>query len=166
MAYRNKTYVGLDYDEDKRWYNAMRMWKANDNIEFDFHNAHELNTIRSWSTEDAKKQALRQRMLNAKLFVLLVGGKTRFQQTYVRWEIDQALKMDLPIIAVNLNGTRRLDSVRCPLILRSEIALHIPFNQSVMTHAMDKWPGEYASRKQLPKDWYFYEEPFYSSRGL
>jgi len=55
MAYRNKTYVAFDADSDIKHYNTMKMWKANDNIDFDFHNAHELNNLRQNSTEDTIK---------------------------------------------------------------------------------------------------------------
>src|SRR2546430_2633054 len=104
MPYRNKTYVCLDYDNDKEWYQLMRAWTQNDNIDFNFHNAHELTTIWPSSDEDAIKRSLRERLNNSKLFMLLIGGNTRYCQTYVRWEIEIALKLGLPIVAVNIDG--------------------------------------------------------------
>jgi hypothetical protein len=106
MAYRSKIYTAFDADSDIHYYRLMQAWKQNDNTEFDFNNAHDLNDIRPWSSEDSIKTALRERIKNSKVFVLLVGEKTKFQNTYVRWEIEQAIKQGLPIIAININGKR------------------------------------------------------------
>ena len=46
MAYRNKTYVAFDGDRDIRYYHLMKAWKTNDNIDFDFHDVHDLNYTR------------------------------------------------------------------------------------------------------------------------
>ena len=45
MAYRNKIYVSMDADNDIKYYYLMKAWKQNDNSSFDFHDAHDLNTI-------------------------------------------------------------------------------------------------------------------------
>ena len=47
-----------------------------------------------------------KRLKNTKIFVLLVGEKTKYLYKYVKWEIEQALSLNLPIIVVNLNGKR------------------------------------------------------------
>ena len=39
MSYRNKTYVIFD-GNDIRYYRLMQAWKENDNIDFDFNDAH------------------------------------------------------------------------------------------------------------------------------
>jgi hypothetical protein len=44
MAYRNKTYVTFDGDSDIRYYNLMKAWRQNDNTDFNFYDAHDLNT--------------------------------------------------------------------------------------------------------------------------
>lgn len=167
MPYRNKTYVGLDFDTDKSYYRLMQAWKQNDDNDFNFHNAHDITDIREWSSEEAKKRSLRERMQNSKLFMLLVGEKTRNCITYVRWEIDQALKMGLPIIAVNLNKMRGMDDNLCPAILRPELAIHIPFNRSIMTYAMDNWPARHAVHDQASDTGaYSYKESVYTNLGL
>ncbi len=78
MAYRNKTYVAFDADSDIRYYRLMTAWKQNDNTNFDFYNAHDLNNIWYQSNEDTIKRRLRERLTNTKVFVLLVGEKTKF----------------------------------------------------------------------------------------
>ena len=70
MAYRNKTYICFDGDTDMRWYRMMEAWKDNDNIDFNFANAHDLNTARDSSKEESIKKQLRERFVNSKKFIV------------------------------------------------------------------------------------------------
>lgn len=167
MAYRNKTYIAFDADSDIHYYRLMQAWKQNDNSDFNFANAHDVNDIRSWSSEESKKIALRERMANSKILILLVGEKTKFQNTYVRWEIEQAMKMGLPIIGVNLNGKRSMDSDRCPLILRDKLAVHVSYNPAIIQYALEHWPSSDAAYKSQGKTGpYYYVDSVYQTLGL
>src|SRR5215472_12862811 len=110
MTYRNRTYIAFDGDNDMRYYRTMQMWKANDNIDFNFYDAHDLNSARDSSQEESIKRQLRERMQNAKQFILLAGEKTRYLTKFVMWEVEYARKLDLPIIVANLNGTKEYDA--------------------------------------------------------
>ena len=59
MSYKNKTYVVFDGDEDQWAYRFMRGWKANDRIDFDFNDAHDLG---SELTERASEQTIKRRL--------------------------------------------------------------------------------------------------------
>src|SRR6266436_2103965 len=128
MPYRNKTFVSFDGDTDIRYYRLMQAWKQNDGIEFNFYNAHDLNTARDSSQEESIKQQLAERMRNSKNFILLVGERPRYLTKFVRWEIEQAISRDMAFIVVNLNGRRSMDAERCPLLAQQALAVHIPFN--------------------------------------
>lgn len=146
MAYRNKTYVAFDGDTDMWAYGYMRGWKQSDNTNFDFDDAHELKQARDSSTEETIKRSLRYRMNNSKVFVLLVGTHTKNLYRFVRWEIEQAISLGLPIIVVNLNGKRTYDSVLCPPILDNELAVHISYNAKILQYALENWPADYVTR--------------------
>ncbi|MGQ4669244.1 TIR domain-containing protein [Bacillus toyonensis] len=81
MAYRNKTYICFDADEDMIYYQLMRAWKAKDGKEFQFHNAHDLfpmqNRKLDINDEIYIKGKLRERLLNTKCFIILVGQKNK-----------------------------------------------------------------------------------------
>lgn len=148
MAYRNKTYVCFDADSDMRYYNLMKAWKENDNIAFDFYNAHDLNNLRNSSSEETIKRKLRKRLQNTKMFVVLVGERTRYLYKFVRWEIEYVIEKDIPIIAVNLNGEKKCDNNLCPPILRDELAIHIPFKQKIIDYALNYWGEEHKRHKK------------------
>jgi hypothetical protein len=139
MAYRNKTYICFDGDTDMHWYRLMVAWKDNDDIDFNFHNAHDLNTARDSSQEESIKKQLRERFANSKQLIVLIGEKTKLLTKFVKWEMEVALRLDLPIIGVNLNKSRYKDD-RCPPAIRDELAVYVPFGQKIVAHAMDSWP--------------------------
>lgn len=162
MAYRNKTYVCFDGDTDMRYYRLMCAWKQNDNIPFNFYNAHELNFAKDSSLESSIKNQLKDRLKNSKVFVILVGEKTRYLYKFVRWEIEEALSLNLPIICVNLNGLKKMDPQRCPPIVRNELAIHTNFNAKIIQYALENWPASFERLKiENKKGPYYYKEETY-----
>jgi len=167
MPYRNKTYIAFDGDTDIHYYWLMRAWKQNDRTTFNFHDAHDFNTARDSSQEASIKAQLGLRMRNSKAFVLLIGSNTRYLYKFVRWEIQQAVSRNLPIVAVNLNGGRQMDDERCPPVLQGELAMHISFNSSILQYALENWTVQHVSLKQEGKKGpYYYNQNVYQQLGL
>ena len=167
MNYRNKVYVAFDADEDMAYYNLLRARKENENIDFDFYNAHDLNNITIRANEETIKSKLRERMKNSKLFILLVWKKTKFLYKYVRWEIEEAIRREIPFIVVNLNGKRSLDTTNCPALARDNLAIHISFNAKIMQYALENWPSSFLEKhKSGDNGSYFYKDNIYKSLGL
>jgi hypothetical protein len=169
MAYRNKTYIAFDGDIDIRYYNLMKAWKQNDNTNFNFYDAHDLNTALDTSSEETIKRRLRERMENSKVFVLLVGNNTKnLRKPYVRYEIDHAINYyKIPIIVVNLNGLKKCDSNLCPPAARDALSIHIPFGQKILQYALENWTSEhYTHIDKGEHGAYYYKDIIYTSLGL
>lgn len=163
MAYRNKTYVCFDGDEDMHYYRLMTAWTENDKFEFSFHNAHDLNTARDNSQEESIKRQLRERFSNSKLLIVLIGEKTKNLRKFVQWEMEVALRLKLPIIAANLNGSRKQDD-RCPPAIKDELVVFTDFCPKILHYAMKYWPDEYARlAKQGTTGARFYGDSVYAS---
>jgi len=143
VAYRNKTYVIFDADNDIKSYRLMQAWKAHEHIDFDFYDAHELNNLWQGSTEETIKRKLRERMNNAKQVIVLVGQSTKNLYKFVRWEIELALDMDLPIVVVNLNQKRVVDEALCPANLRNQPSLHVSFQPKIIQFALDNFVARF-----------------------
>jgi hypothetical protein len=166
MAYKNKTYVCFDADNDIKYYNLMKAWKENENIAFNFHNAHEINNLRDGSSEEQIKKKLRERLVNTKVLVILIGEQTKNLYKYVRWEIEYAIEKDIPIIAVNLNKKKRQDDL-CPPILKDKLAIYVPFGQKIIDYALNKWPSSHTSHKSNGDTGaYYYKKEVYERLGL
>ena len=167
MAYRNKIYVCFDGDNDMHYYRLMQAWHQNDRTPFSFYNAHDLNSARDTSQVESIKRQLRIRLNNSKVMVLLIGERTRYLTKFVRWEMEQALQLSMPIIAVNLNGLRWRDDDRCPPVIRVELVMHISFNPAIMQLALEEWPGVYQALMREGRTGPFYYFPeVYRHLGL
>ena len=97
----------------------------------------------------------------------MVGSQTRFHYKFVRWEIEQALKRELPIIVINLNGSRSIDKENCPSILRDELTLHVSFNSKIIEKALTEWETlHHKYKKQGKTGDHYYDSSVYQSLGL
>lgn len=137
MAYRNKIYIAFDGDNDIRYYDMMLAWKAQ-NDDFNFSNAHDLHTASDSSKEESIKASLRDRFANSKMFILIIGEHTKYLTKFVKWEIETALRLKLPIVAVNINKSKTPDEL-CPPVLRDKLAIFVPFERKVVKLAINTW---------------------------
>jgi hypothetical protein len=125
----------------------MRGWNSQEHMDFNFYDAHDLRPLTDRATDDTVRRRLRERLGNTKQAVVLIGESTRHLYKFVRWELEMCLQLDVPMIAVNLNGKRRMDPEHCPPILRGAYVVHVPFKMAIIRYALDYFPTEYARRK-------------------
>lgn len=166
MGYRNKTYVIFDGDEDMWAYGFMRGWNSNEYMEFNFYNAHDLRPIAGTADEKEVKKVLRHRLENTKQAIVIVGEKTKNLYRFVRWEIEMCLEMDIPIVVVNLNGKRDMDSELCPPILRDACAIHVPFKAKAIQYVLDVFCDNFAWHKKQGWSAVVLKPDVYTSLGL
>ncbi len=55
VSYRNKTYVIFDADNDRWAYAFMKGWKSNANMDFNFHDAHDIGPITDRASDETIK---------------------------------------------------------------------------------------------------------------
>jgi hypothetical protein len=135
--------VIFDGDNDMWAYAYMKGWKSNENMEFNFYDAHDIRPLTDRASDETVKARLRERFANAKQVVVLVGDNTKNLYKFVRWEIEIAVRLNVPMIVVNLNNMREMDPTRCPAILRDALAVHVPFRVRILQYALDNFPDEY-----------------------
>lgn len=158
--YIHKWYV---LDSDRISYFLMKAWKENENIDFDFYNAHDINNLRQDSSEETIKKKLRERLNNSKIFVVLIWKNTKNLYKYVRWEMEIALDLDLSIVCVNLNWKRQIDNDLCPTILKDKLTLHVSFSPKIIKKALNDWWDVYTKYKREDKiNQYHYTDVVYS----
>ncbi|MDW2981270.1 MULTISPECIES: TIR domain-containing protein [Rhodanobacter] len=109
MTYRNGSYVAFHAGgttdptaSDIKYYNTMKMWSANKNIEFTLINSHEKTAaVRDSSTKETLRRSLVARLNNSKHMVLVLTTTTKNDTDWVPFEIAHAVDVcQMPIIAV------------------------------------------------------------------
>ena len=148
MAYRNKTFVSFA-SEDIHCYRLMTAWKANENIDFNFYDAHGFYTALDTSQPETIRRRIRERLANTKQVILLVGDKTRAKaadaNSFIYYEMYVIKQLDLPIVIVNLNKSRMAESARIPAQILDVYTISVSFQPTIIKYALDSFPATFAS---------------------
>ena len=152
-----RTFVGFS-STDIRSYWLMLAWKKNEHIDFDFADCQLDKEIRS--TDEAYiKSLVRKRLQLAGTYAMLIGEDTRSKHKYVRWEADVAVEKGCRIIGINLDGSRRVNKVKCPPIIRDIGAIFVPFSPKIVAYAIQHY------KMHNDNDNYHYKPEIYSKLG-
>lgn len=169
MSYRNKTYVAFA-SEDIRSYRLMEAWRENTKIDFTFFDAHDLYISRDSSKPATIKNNLRQRMNNAKQFVLLGSDDAKEKggdgESFLAYEVETMASLNLPIVVANLDGDREIDRdfIPDPLLDIDYYTESVSFQAAIIKYALDHYAVNYAgSSKSGP---HYYKPHVYESLGL
>lgn len=167
MSFKDKTYIIFDGDNDQWAYRYMKGWKVNEKVDFDFEDAHDILPM-TYRAQDEQyvKSRLKERFKQACQVIVLIGDATKNLYKYVRWELEVALELGLPIIAVNLNNLRSQDSDKVPPLIRDKYVVHVPFKLKIIKYALEQFPNEFKNRKQNEQGARIYNDPVYQSLGL
>ena len=169
MSYRNKTYVAFA-SEDISSYRLMEAWRENKNIDFDFFDAHDLYVSRDTSSPETIKSNLRERMKNAKQFVLLGSASAKKKggdgASFLAYEVDVMVKLGLPIVVVNLDSDRNVDRnfIPKPLLDAEYYTMSVSFQPKIIKYALDNYAVGFAASTNTGC-WY-YKPSVYESLGL
>jgi hypothetical protein len=169
MAYRNKTFVSFA-SEDLSHYRLMTAWRASKHIDFDFHDAHDLNTARDTSSADTIRRRLRERLANTKQVVMLVGDETRAVASrptrFFYYEVEVIDRLELPVVFANLNGSRRTQTSKMPRRLERAYTLSVSFQPKIIKEALDDWVERYPTERRTQSGPHSYKSRVYERLGL
>lgn len=169
MSYRNKTYVAFA-SEDIHYYRLMTAWKASDNIDFDFTNAHDIYEARDTSTPETIKRRLRERLNNTKQVILLGSADARRKggngTSFLAYEVNAIISLGLPVVIANLDSARGHVSgnVPTPFADADYYTMSVSFGPKIIKHALDDYAANFAGSSNTGP--YRYKESVYESLGL
>jgi hypothetical protein len=169
MSYRNKTYVAFA-SEDMHCYRLMKAWRENDNIEFDFFDAHDLYISRDSSKDETIKKNLTERMKNAKQFVLLGSPTARSKggdgKSFLAHEVENMIKLKLPIVIANIDGSRDVEYANIPQPLTSAdyYSESVSFQPKIIKYALDYYAPNFSGSDKTGA--HHYKAKVYSDLGL
>lgn len=172
MAYRNKTYVAFA-SEDIHCYRLMEAWRDNENIDFNFFDAHDINTALDTSQPETIRRRLRERLANTKQAVVLISETTKPKaarsSSFLYYEIEVIYKLGLPVVFANLNGERKVQTNRLPAKLLEPYTISVSFQPAIIKYALDDYVPEFNDNLKAidPKSGpYHYKKRVYTDLGL
>jgi hypothetical protein len=169
MSYRNKTYVAFA-SEDIHNYRLMTAWKASDNIDFDFTDAHDIYEARDTSTPETIKRRLRERLNNTKQVILLGSADARRKggngTSFLAYEVSAIISLGLPVVIANLDSARGHVSgnVPTPFADADYYTMSVSFGPKIIKYALDDYAVNFAGSSNTGP--YRYKESVYESLGL
>jgi hypothetical protein len=169
MSYRNKTYVAFA-SEDITSYRLMEAWRENKNIDFDFFDAHDLYISRDTSRPETIKRNLRERMKNAKQIVLLGSPSAKKKGgdgvSFLAYELQVAIELNLPIVVSHLDGSRSGNSANYPKPLTDAnyYAISVSFQPAIIKYALDEYAVGFAASKIIGQR--IYNASVYTALGI
>jgi len=152
MADLARTFVSFS-SSDITYYRTMMMWKANENIEFNFADFQLDEAINSQNPSYIKG-VLRNRIRRVDTFVLLIGNDTWQKTVFVKAEVEIAIEKGCRLIGANLNDWRFKDAF-CPLFFGDKGAMFVPFSSRILAEAL-RWNKGVPARGTTD-DWYFHD---------
>lgn len=169
MSYRNKTYVAFASENIKSYW-LMEAWRENENIEFDFYDAHDLYISLDTSQPETIKRNLRERMKNAKQIVLLGSADAKKKgsdgSSFLAYEVKVMMEFNLPVVVANLDGDRTIDRnfIPTPLLDANYYTESVSFQPKIIKYALDNYAVQFAgSKKEGPHQ---YPKSVYDDLGL
>ncbi len=93
-------------------------------------------------------------------YAMLIGQNTRSKYKYVRWEAEVAIEKQCTIIGVNLDGSRKMRPVTCPVIIRDIGAIFVAFSPKIIAHALNNYKMHNDGKN------YVYSKSKYAQLGL
>lgn len=153
----SRVFVGFS-STDIDYFNLMKAWKKNENIDFDFIDLQISKEINS-DNEQYIKGILRKKITNSGTFIQIIGQDTKRKHKYVRWEADIALEKNCRIIGVNINKLMSMDNTLTPAILKNTGSMFVPFNAKIVKHALDNYT-------QHEDDNWHYKTSVYDDLGI
>lgn len=169
MSYRNKTYVAFA-SEDISKYRLMEAWRENQNIDFQFYDAHDLYISRDSSQPETIKRNLRERLKNAKQIVLLGSADAKKKgsdgTSFLAHEVKVMMEFNLPIVVANLDGDRKIDRnfIPSPLLNANYYTLSVSFQPAIIKCALDDYAPAFAGSSETGP--HYYLPSVYEDLGL
>ncbi len=154
-----RTFVGFS-STDILQYHLMRAWKAHEHIDFNFADFQLDQAINS-EDENYIKRLLRNKIVRADTYALLIGQDTFRKIRFVRWEVEVAIEKGCRLIGINLNNSCSIDYL-CPFFFRDKDALFVPFSPRIVASALEWNPPP--RNPSLPDDWHF-PDSVYAAKG-
>jgi len=136
----SRVFIGFSSD-NKHYFDLMKAWKKNENMDFDFIDLQIDKEINS-NDEQYIKRILRNKITRSGTFIQIIGDNTKSKYKYVRWEAEVAIEKNCRLICININGNREINEILTPPILKNKGAMFVPFNASIIQYTLDNFTKE------------------------
>ena len=147
----------------------MEAWRENENIAFDFQDAHDINTALDTSQRETIERKLRERLANTKQAIVLISDTTApkaAKLSFLQYEIDTIARLGLPVVFVNLNKSRVGQPSKIPTKLKNPYyTMSVSFQPKIIQYALDNYVPDFYNNL-TKENMHEYKASVYADLGL
>ncbi len=105
-ATKKRIFISFVFEDDKEYFNLLRAWSANEDIDIEFYNESVTEPFDSKNSEYIK-QKIREKIKRASITLCLCSENT-YKSRWVNWEIEESIDHKNNLIAVKTHGNVKL----------------------------------------------------------
>lgn len=129
---KKHVFISYQHDIDNKYKNLLRAWNSNSRFDFEFEQCSPTVAIDSKKASKIKKELLA--MIKDADYLMVIIGEYTYTSEWVAWEIRQAKKEGLKLIAVKIDRSFITPSQ----LLRSNTNFAYSFTMQAINDAIDR----------------------------
>lgn len=145
-------YVAMDASKDIKYYEEFKLMLRNNGVKHNIFDGIDYYKEFDKTPDDVLKFKIQKNLERADVIVVLLSKTLKSMRKFSKWQIEHAVNIGKPIIAVNPNRIRSVDYDVCPTILKSHLSLHIPYDAVVFELAVMNWPKSHEEHMKNEKE--------------
>ena len=145
-------YVAIDANNDKKYYEEFKSMLRGTNDKYNFFDSVDYYKELDKTPDDVLKFKIQKNLERADIVVVLLTKTYKSMRKFSKWQLEHAINIGKPIIAVNPNRIRSVDYDVCPTILKTHLSLHIPYDADAFEVAVRNWPASHAVHMKNEKE--------------
>lgn len=160
-----KIYIAVDAANDVKYLEEFKIKVKQDSSDYIFFDGVDYFKELDKTSDDILKLKIQKNLERADIIIVLLTKTFKSMRKFSKWQLEHAINVGKPIIAVNPNRIRSVDYDVCPTILKSRLSLHVPYDKTAIELAIANWPAshyEHMKNEKEIKKTYKYAESVYS----
>ncbi|MCK4799070.1 MAG: TIR domain-containing protein [Spirochaetes bacterium] len=129
---KKRVFVSFDYEYDKNYKLLLQAWDANQNFNFNFND--QSITVPINSDDSSRIKAGITTKMKDSTYCLIIIGKHTHKSEWVNYEIENANKLGLKLIAVKIDKNYKTP----PALYNKNASWAMKFGQNSIQNAIDK----------------------------
>lgn len=158
-------YVAIDASNDIKYYEEFKSLLRTSDEHFNIFDSIDYFKQLDKNPDDEVKFKIQKNLERADIVVVLLTKTFKSMRKFSKWQLEHAINIGKPIIAINPNRIRSVDYDVCPTILKTHLSLHIPYDIKALEVAVKYWPASHAEHMKNEKEQrkiYKYAESVYN----
>lgn len=147
----DKIFVIFDFEKDLKLYNEMETWKNSEGESFNLVNSYETYKLLDKEQDEKIKELINLKIEGSSLATIILGQGIKSMRKLVKWQIEAAITLNIPLVVMNLNRIQSVDYDRVPSALKNVLALHTIFDPTMLEVSLHDWVIKFRDFKNNDK---------------